>query len=227
MVTDLPRHQTIPAFAVAARLGLRVPLRTSSRVVGLHGHGRLESVDVEDHSTGRVDRLAADTVVFTGDWVSDHDLARRSGVELDPATRSPWTDGAGRTSRPGLLAAGNLVHPGETAGIAALGGREAGRRLAATWSAGVPAAAVGLVVTVSGALRSVAPARVDPADPPDRLFLRTGAFGLGRLVVARQCGSEIGRHRLRHTTPNRSLSVPGAVVAPADPDGGPLTLTLV
>jgi len=228
MITDLPRHQTLPAFAAATRFGLRVPLRTSSRVVGLHGHGRLESVDVEDRTTGRVDRLAADTVVFTGDWVPDHDLARRSGVELDPATRGPWTDGAGRTSRPGLLAVGNLVHPGETAGIAALGGREVARRLAATWfTTDVLAPAAGLAVTVSGALRSVVPVRVDPADPPDRLFLRTGAFGPGRLVVARQGGTEVGRHRLRHATPNRSLSVPGAVVARAEPDGGPLALSLV
>jgi len=228
MVTDLPRHQTLPAFAAATRFGLRVPLRTSSQVVGLLGHGRLESVEVEDRTTGRVDRLVADTIVFTGDWVPDHDLARRSGVELDPATRGPWTDGAGRTSRPGVLAAGNLVHPGETAGIAALGGRDAARRLAATWSAaGTVGAAAGLEVAVSGALHSVVPARVDPADPPHRLLLRTTAFGPGRLVVARQGGAEVGRHRLRHATPNRSLSVPGTVVVRADPLGGPVELSLV
>jgi len=228
MVTDLPRHQTLAAFAAATRFGLRVPLRTSSVVVGLHGHGRLESVDVEDRTTGRVERLAADTVVFTGDWVPDQDLARRSGAELDPATLGPWTDVGGRTSRSGLLAAGNLVHPGETAGIAALGGREVARRLAAPWSgSGPPPAAAGLAVTVSGALRTVVPARVDPADLPDRLLLRTGAFGPGRLVVARQGGSEIGRHRLRHATPHRSLAVPGGVVAGADPAGGALALSLV
>ena len=34
MVTELPRHQTLAAFALAARYGLRVPLRTSTRVVG-------------------------------------------------------------------------------------------------------------------------------------------------------------------------------------------------
>ncbi len=231
MVTDLPRHQTVPVFATVTRVGLRVPLRTSSRVVGLHGTGRLEAVDVEDLVTGGVDRLEADTVVFTGDWVPDHDLARRSGVALDRSTRGPRTDVAGRTTRPGVLAAGNLVHPGETAGLAALAGRETARRLATTWSdrpdSPSPGAASGLAVGVSGALRSVVPALVDPADPPHRLLLRTGTFGPGRLVVARQGGAVVGSHRLRHATPHRSLSVPGTLVAAADPAAGPLELSLI
>ncbi len=226
MVTELPRHQTMAVAAVAVRLGLRVPLRTCARVVALHGRGRLESVDVEDLTTGVVERIDADTVVFTGDWIPDHDLARRSGVALDPATRGPRTDGAGRTSRPGVLAAGGLVHPGGTAGLAAAGGREAARRLVAAWATG-PAPAAGLPLSTAGALSTVVPALVDPADPPHRLLLRTRAFGPGRLVVVRQGGAEIGRHRLRHATPGRSLTVPGTVVAAADPRGGPLDVSLV
>lgn len=227
MVTELPRHQTLAPFAAATRVGLGVPLRTSSRVVCLHGHGRLEAVDVEDLVTGAVDRLVADTVVFTGDWVPDHDLARRAGVDLDRATLGPRTDGWGRTSRRGVVAAGNLVHPGETAGVAAVGGREAARRLVAGWPTGVAATASGLPVTTAGPLRWVVPAVVGPAEPPRRLLLRTAAFGPGRLVVARQGGAEVGRHRLRHATPHRSLSVPGTVVAGADPDGGAVELSLV
>jgi len=226
MVTDLPRHQTLPAFAVLTRFGLGVPLRTSARVAALHGHGRLEAVDVEDLVSGSVDRLAADTVVFTGDWIPDHDLARRAGVALDRSTRGPRTDAWGHTSRPGVLAAGNLVHPGETAGLAALGGREAARRLAVDWPLGPRGTATGLAVTTSGPLRSVVPAVVDPADPPPRLLLRTVAFGPGRIVVARQGGSELGRHRLRHATPHRSLSVPGSVLDGADPAGGTIELSL-
>lgn len=224
MVTELPRHQTLPAFASVTRWGLRVPLRTSARIVGLSGHGRLEGVEVEDLATGRVDRLAVDTIVFTGDWVPDHDLARRSGLVLDPATRGPATDAAGRTSRAGVLAAGNLVHPGETAGIAALGGRDVARRLADGGAVPSPA---GVDLMVTGSLRSVVPVRVDPLDPPARLLLRTNAFGPDRLLVARQDGVEVGRHRLRHTTPHRSLPVPGAVVSAADATRGPITLSLV
>jgi thioredoxin reductase len=231
MVTDLPRHQTVGAAAAVTRLGLRVPLRTSSRIAALHGHGRLEAVDVEDLSSGAVDRLAVDTVVFTGDWVPDHDLARRCGLVLAPATRGPVTDRDGRTSRAGILAVGNLVHPGETAGLAALGGRAAGLRLASGWTGDGPGAgaatATGLVVTTRAPLCSVVPARVDPADPPDRLLLRTESLTGRRVVVARQGGAVIGRGRLRHATPGRALPVPATVLGGADPDGGPVELSLV
>jgi hypothetical protein len=56
--------------------------------------------------------------------------------------------------------------------------------------------------------------------------VRTDAFTGRRLVVASQGGREIGRHRLRHTVPHRSLGVPGSVLADMAPDGGPVELTL-
>lgn len=226
MVTELPRHQTVPPFAWATRLGLRVPLRTSSRVSALHGHGRLEAVGVEDLVTGAIERVEADTVVFTGDWMPDHELARRMALMIDPATRGPRTDGWGRTSMAGVVAAGNLVHPGETAGIAALGGRAAGRRLADDLARGPLPVAGGVAVTVSQPLSSVVPAVVDPGELPERLLVRTDAFSGHRLVVARQGGREVGRHRLRHSVPHRSLAVPTSVLAGLAPDGGPIELTL-
>jgi hypothetical protein len=172
-----------------------------------------------------------DTVVFTGDWIPDHEVARRAGIVLDPATGGPRTDVGGRTSRPGVLAVGALVQPGDTAGLAALGGREAARRLAASWSAQGPGPAAravsGLPVTVVRPLSSVVPSVVDPLDRPGRLLVRTGSFTDHRLLVARQGGSEVGRHRLRHATPHRTLTVPGSVLARVTPDGGAVELSLV
>jgi thioredoxin reductase len=218
MVTDLPRHQTVRAFAVAVRIGLQVPLRTSSRMGALHGHGRLEAVDVVNLETGSVDRIDADTVVFTGDWVPDHELARRMEVATDPTTGAPRTDGWGRTSRPGVLAAGNLVHP--------MGGRAAGRRLAENLTLGLRPTAAGVAMTVARPLSSVVPAVVDPVDRPSRLLVRTDTFTGHRLLVARQGGRQIGRARLRHSVPHRSLGVPGRVLAEMTSDGGPVELTL-
>ncbi len=227
MTTSLPRHQTIGLFALATRLGPRVPLRTSTRVAGLHGHGRLDGVDVQSLLTGRVERLAADTVVFTGDWVPDNVLARRSGLDVDGPAAGPRTDGWGRTSRSAVRAAGNLVHPGETAGVAALGGRDAGRRLAEDLDRGDgDRTAVGLDVLVRAPLASVTPAIFDPADPPRWLRLRTSAFTGRTRVTARQGGRVIGRRTLRHSVPNRSLGVPGPLLSAADPAGGAVELRL-
>ena len=226
MVTDLPRHQSVPAFAWVARLGLRVPLRTSSQVSALHGHGRLDAVDVEDLVTGSVDRLEVDTVVFTGDWVPDHDLARRMEVGTDRVTLGPRTDGWGRTTRAGAVAAGNLVHPGETAGVAALSGRTAARRLVDDLARGAYPVIGGVDLVAERSLASVVPAVVDPLDLPSRLLVRTAAFTDLRLVVVRQGGREIGRHRLRHTVPRRTQKVPGSVLVGAAVDGGPIELGL-
>jgi thioredoxin reductase len=226
MVTDLPSHQTLGVFAWAVRFGLRVPLYTSTRIGSLHGHGRLEAVDVVDLVSGSVERIDADTVVFTGDWVSDNELARRMDVAIDSSTGGPRTDSWGRTSRPGVLAAGNLVHPGETAGIAALGGRAAGRRLADDLRGGVRPTAAGVAMTVGRPLSWVVPAVVDPGDRPVRLLVRTDTFTGRRLMVANQGGREIGRARLRHSVPHRSLGVPGRVLAAMTADAGPVELTL-
>ena len=43
---------------------------------------------------GTTRRIACDTVVFTGDWIPDHELARAGGLALDPGTRGPHVDAA-------------------------------------------------------------------------------------------------------------------------------------
>lgn len=99
-----------------------VPLLTGATVTGLTGRARLTGVELR-HDDGRTTTLRCDTVVLTGDFVPDHELARRGGLRLDPGTRGPAYDAAFRTSRPGVLAAGNLLHAVERAGFAAQEGR--------------------------------------------------------------------------------------------------------
>ncbi|MBX9392487.1 NAD(P)/FAD-dependent oxidoreductase [Streptomyces sp. TRM72054] len=118
MVTDLPAPRTAPARALDARLRRGIPLLTHTGVTELLGHGRLSGVRVR-HRDGRTTVLHCDTVVFTGDFVPDHELARRGGIALDPATRGPAVDSTLRTSRPGVFAVGNVVHAVERARVVA------------------------------------------------------------------------------------------------------------
>ena len=77
-------------------------------------------------------------MVFTGDWVPDHELARRAGLVVErDHPRAPHRR-LGTDVASGVVAVGNLVHPGETAGLAALGGRDAARRLAEAGPTGRP-----------------------------------------------------------------------------------------
>jgi hypothetical protein len=125
-----------------------------------------------------------------------------------------------------VSATGNLVHPAETAGVCALAGRSVGAAVARSLRGVGPVVTTGVPLTVAPPLAWAVPGRVDPVAPPDRIRLRTAAGGPARTVVARQDGHELGRHRVRHATPNRSLSAPGRLVAGADPSGGAVTLSL-
>lgn len=118
MVTSLSRHQTLLPLRLAAATRYRVPVLTDVTVAEIVGHGRVEAVVL---SNGR--RLACDTVVFTGDWIPDHEVARRGGLTMTPTAGSPAITSTYQSSSPGVFAIGNLVHPAETADICALDGR--------------------------------------------------------------------------------------------------------
>lgn len=142
LVTEERQHQSYAAFRLGAALRWRVPVWTSTAVTRVTGaDGRLAAVDVA--AVGGLDGGQARTVscewlVFTGDWIPDHVLARTAGLALDPGTAGPAIDTTMATSAPGVFAAGNLVHAAETADVAALSGRHAARQIAA-YLAGPPA----------------------------------------------------------------------------------------
>ncbi|WP_066950628.1 NAD(P)/FAD-dependent oxidoreductase [Streptomyces lushanensis] len=228
MVTDQPRHQSSWASGLGARLHHRLPLLTGTTVTALLGRGRLSGVALR-HADGRTTTVACDTVVFTGDWIPDHELARLGGIALDRGTRGPAVDTAFRTAAAGVFAVGNLLHAVEPAGTAAREGRlVAGpvlRYLAdGVWPGGqVP-------VEVDAPLRWVAPNRIDPRGPRPplgRFTLRTAgtARRLSALVVT-QDGRLLHRERLRRAAvPNRPLYASADWMDRVRPDGGPVVIS--
>lgn len=232
MVTELPHHQVSPATALDARLRHGVPLLVGTWVGELLGRGRLSGV-VLRRADGRSTTVACDTVVFTGDWIPDHELARLGGVTLDRATRGPAVDGAFRTDRAGVFAVGNLLRGIEPAGTAAREGLLAAGPVLRHLTAGAaPAARV--PVQVEAPLRWITPSRLDPADPR----VATGGFILrtetrlapwSSLVVSR-AGSELHRQRLvRGATPNRTLRLSATWttrVRAEDRDAGPVRISV-
>src|SRR5207302_244117 len=141
----------------------RIPVWTSCAVTRITGRGRLEGVEVTDGRTEAVRFVPCETAVFTGDWIPDHELARRAGLALDPGTRGPAVDTALATSVPGVFAAGNLVHAAETADIAALSGRHAARHMAAFLGEEVAAPGARLPVLVEPPLRWISPNAIGSA----------------------------------------------------------------
>ncbi len=99
MVTELPRHQSLALFRAGAALRFRTPVWTRTALTAIHGRPRVEEVELTDLESGGVRSVACDTVVFSADWIPDHELAVMAGLAMDAGTRGPAVDTALRTSR--------------------------------------------------------------------------------------------------------------------------------
>ena len=228
MVTEQPRDQTFLPLRLATAGRMRVPVLTRCRVSRIVGRQRVEAVEITDLRDGGIRRLPCDTVVFTGDWIPEHELARLGGIELDAGTLGPRIDAAARTTRAGVFAVGNLVHAAEPADVASRCGTEVaagvlGHLAGEPW----PRAAVPLRPELP--LVWVSPNAVPPgtADVPHRrLLLRTGAFTGPGEVVVEQGGQRLASFRLRRLVPARSIRVPAGWAARVDPAGPPVVVGL-
>jgi len=204
MVTEHPAHQTYAPLAWLAAGRRGVPILTGARVAAIRGRDRVDGVDVADIATGARLAIACDTVVFTGDWIPDHELARRGGLAMDGASRAPRIDQAGRTSARGVFACGNLVHAAETADVAALGGRSVAR--AVTTFLQTPSwPAPPVYVTCVPPVRWVAPGAIDTGEPLGSFRLRVDEPRLDVDLVVAQGAREIWRRRYSTLVPNRSI----------------------
>ena len=233
MITDQPRHQTYAPLVWLAAGRRGVGVLTSSAVTYILGRPRVEAVEVTDLVSGAVREIACDTVVFTGDWIPEHELARSADLVMDPATRAPRVDGALRTSAPGVFAAGNLLHGAETADVAALSGRYAARSVGAFLRSGVWPTRPPIAVECEAPLRWVSPSAIDAAAgassdatadavPHGSFLLRVSAFIERALLEVRQDDRRIWQQGYRRLVPNRSIHASAAWIKEVDPSGGPI-----
>jgi thioredoxin reductase len=229
MTTEQPEHQTLPTFRAAAAIRYRTPLLTRTAVSAIRGRRRVEAVRLTNLDTGLDREIDCDIVVFTADWIPDHELAVLAGIELDPLTLGPAVDPALRTTRPGVFAAGNMLHGAETADIAALDGRHVAsaviRHLGGeAWpDARVP-------IRCAPPLGWIAPnaiaVQMEPAlvPPRERFLLRATERLSSTRIEFVQDGRRLWGGRLRRLRPGRSTRVPSSWTFDVDPLGGPVTV---
>ncbi|MFF8602107.1 FAD-dependent oxidoreductase [Streptomyces sp. NPDC015232] len=223
------RRAGVPVAAVVADRPsgpwLPGPVLRGATVLELLGQGRLSGLLVRG-ADGRTGLLRCDTVVFAGDWLPDHELARTGGVPLDPATRGPAVDGALRTAVPGVFAAGNVLHGAEPGTVAAAEGRAvADAVLAHLAGAGWPGP--GPALRPGGALCWLTPGRLSPPGPSPTLLLRPADRLARPLLTVRQDGRLLYERRLPALLDaHRSVRHPAVWAPYADPAGGPVTVAL-
>jgi len=223
MVTDFPRHQSYTLFRFGAAMRYRFPLLTSTSVTRLLGREQLEGVEIR-HPDGRMEIIAADAVVFTGDWIPDHELARRGGIDLNNATKGPSIDTDLATNIEGVFAAGNLLHPVETADVVALDGRHVARSVMKFLDGSVAPVAT-LNIGVEPPLQWITPDRigVGTAPPRDRFILRSDASHFRPTLEVTQGERLLYRYTVNHWVgPNRSVCLPSSWLSRVDPKNGPL-----
>ncbi len=237
LVTDRPRHTSYAGFGLAASWRWHVPVWPYTVVRRVVGRGRLEGAELADVRTGETRFVPCDLVVFTGDWIPDHELTRAGGLAMDPGTRGPAVDTALETSVPGVFAAGNLVHAAETADIAALGGRHAAQGIAAFLRGGgrggpgrgSAPGPVRLPVAAEPPLLWIAPNVLragGPAPPRGRFVLRSDVFARLARIEVWQDGRRLATGVSYGMKPDRPVRLGASWTDRADPGGGPVTVRL-
>ncbi|MCI2416437.1 NAD(P)/FAD-dependent oxidoreductase [Saccharopolyspora sp. K220] len=229
MTTERPRGEAYALVAVPGRLGLGIPVRTRTKVTRIIGRQQVAAVEVEDLDSGHRDTVPCDAVVFTGDWIADNELARAAGLEIDPGTLGPVVDTELRTDRPGVFAAGNLLHPVDTADVAALDGA----RVAASvldHLGGRRSSAQGVRIVADEPLRWISPMlrRVGDRPPPRRRLLAwVDEYLAFPVVVVRQKGRVVAEQRLAWpAAPGRVFRIPSEILDAARPGQGDVHVSL-
>jgi thioredoxin reductase len=216
-----------PAYAAITQLGraaLRVPVSTSTRVTRIVGRDRVTAVEIDQAGVRRL--IDCESVVFTADWIPDHELARRCGLDLDPNTLGPLVDFGLRASRPGVFAAGNLIHPVDTADWAALDGRHVALAVR-DWLRHGTVTSNATRLRPGAGLRWITPGRAGSGRPPRRLSAWAEAAVRFPVITVEQDGRVVAQRRLAWpAAPGRVTRIPSSLVAALDPAGGDATVHL-
>lgn len=98
-----------PAVLFAKAMG--TPVYLNSKITQIGGLERVEYVVVE--TAGQSHKIMCDSIIFTGGFVGENTLIRKSHLDFDANTGKPVTDQYGHCSDIHYYAAGNMLHPAD------------------------------------------------------------------------------------------------------------------
>lgn len=129
MLTDKKKHETVGIVRWALGLWYRFRLITECEIIDIQGDKRVSGLRIR--RGGKEILIACDTIVFTGNWIPDNELARRGGFDIDATYKSPLVDASSQMQRNNIYAIGNLVLPIKAADKCALDARVVAKKVAA------------------------------------------------------------------------------------------------
>jgi thioredoxin reductase len=128
MITTHPKHQTLPLVPTLLKLIYRFKFIAGVKIIEVLGDKSVTGIRIE--KDGKEQIIAADTIVFTGDWIPDHELARKAKFAIDDRYKSPITNSDGQLPKPMVYAVGNLLLPIKAADKCANEGKKIGKLIA-------------------------------------------------------------------------------------------------
>jgi glycerol-3-phosphate dehydrogenase len=228
MITELSHHQLylpvfLPAKILFADILARAPIFTNTRISNIFGRQRVEGIELTHLESGRTRIVECDTVVFTGSWIPENELARKVNLTAGKPALGPQVDARFRTAQPGIFAAGNLLRGVETADWAALEGRGAARSIArfladAGWSG------TRLEVRAEPPLDWVCPSLLLLDALPDRFRIRSHEFRDHAVVRITQGRRVLFDQKIRRLVANTSIELSGEWTRRVDFSGGSLKI---
>jgi glycerol-3-phosphate dehydrogenase len=132
MVTEQSKHQIQFPYVtmkwLLADLVTRTPIIKNSKISEIFGKKRVEGIEILEKN-GKKRYVECDTLIFTGDWIPEHELARLGGLDIDPVTQGPKINEEFQSTVTGVFVAGNLLRGVETADRCALEGKRAAKSM--------------------------------------------------------------------------------------------------
>ncbi len=226
MVTPFKEHQAYGIYKLykwwSSDFPVKVPVIKNHTVTNILGKKVLEAVEVTDIKTGESRRIECDVVVFTGDWIPEHEIARLGDIEIDGGTKGPIVDQGFRTSRKGIFAAGNLTRGAEPSGVCAVEGRKCARSVKSYLDGGEwPAER--MRINVEDPLKWIFPGWVAEQGLPngkDGFLFRVKDFVDGRsIAITGKGGRILYEKRLGNVGPNYSWPLPSTWLESASGEG--------
>ena len=170
-----------------------IPLKLSHTVVDIKGKERVESVTIARVENGRPVpgteiEYECDTLLLSCGLLPENELSRAAGVELNPITGGPKVNESLETSRPGVFAAGNVLHVHDLVDFVSEEAAAAGRSAAAYIQTGRQVGGKVLPITCMDGVRYTVPAVIRPgALQPDSTttirFRVDGVYTNKRILV--------------------------------------------
>lgn len=206
-----PRVLSFSAAPLIARGFFGVPFFLRAEVEEIEGRATVEAVVLRTPAGSR--RIPCECVIFSGGFVPDSPLIADAGVAMDPCTGGPVIDQFMRTAMPGVFAAGNLLRPVESSGVAACEGARAGACIAGFLDGVLEGAQAGPAIRLGEGFRYLVPQRWAPEDHgalrarPLRPSLRVAEDVSGGQIMVSVDGTPVWRGSRRPLLRERRVAI--------------------